>query len=109
RALVALAGGIDVDHRADGLAFVAPALLLALAYAQRSLRRFQPPAARERDGLVLRDEHLHHDDAFAALLDDEPRLDRFERDDRHPLLSYRCAGAHLARDHTCKCMQRSPE
>jgi hypothetical protein len=53
----------------------------------RSLVRLEATAARERDRLTFRDEHLHDDDALASLLDDEPRLDRFERDDRHALLS----------------------
>ena len=65
------------------LVLVAPALLLALADAQESRRRFQPAADRERDRLALGDDDPHHQHALAPLLDDEPRLGRLEGDERH--------------------------
>ena len=76
-------GRRNEDDRSDRLVLVAPALLLALANAQETRRRFQPAAYRERDRFAFGDDDPHDQDALAPLLDDEPRLGRLEGDERH--------------------------
>ena len=100
-ALAAVPRRIDVGHRPDRLGLVASAFLPALADAQDARHRFQPAAGGQGDRLALGDDDLHHQDARAALLDDEPRPGRLECHDGHASAHDSAGTALLGRESTC--------
>jgi len=73
----------DVDHRADLLVAIRRTAGLALTNAQHADQIAQRAARRELDHVFRVEDHLHHENAVLAVLEDEPRFGRPESHQRH--------------------------